>query len=87
MAYKVGSGDFGLQLERLQEARLDAVVHWGDARESALILNQMRQMGMNQPYFTSDRTVSEEFVELAGKNAEGVIAGYPWNPDRQDAKL
>src|SRR3990167_3447867 len=87
MAYKVGSDDFGLQLERLQEARLDAVVHWGDARESALILNQMRERGMNQPYFTSDRTVSEEFVALAGKNAEGVMAGYPWNPDRQDPKL
>jgi len=87
MAYKVGSDDFGMQLERLKEARLDAVVHWGDARESALILNQMRQMGMNQPYFTSDRTVSKEFVALAGKNAEGVMAGYPWNPDRQDAKL
>ena len=87
MAYKLGSEDFSLQLERLQEARLDAVVHWGDARESALILNQMRERGMNQPYFTSDRTVSEEFVALAGKNAEGVMAGYPWNPDRQDPKL
>jgi ABC-type branched-subunit amino acid transport system substrate-binding protein len=87
MAYKVGGADFSLQLERLKQANLDCVIHWGDAKESALILNQMRKMGMNQPYFASDRTVSDEFLELAGKNAEGVICGYPWNPDRKDPKL
>jgi ABC-type branched-subunit amino acid transport system substrate-binding protein len=87
MAYKVGSQDFSLQLERMKQANLDCVIQWGDARESALILNQMRKMGMNQPYFASDRTVSDEFTELAGKNAEGVICGYPWNPDRKDLKL
>ncbi len=87
MAYRVGTEDFSLQLERMKAANLDAVFHWGDAQESALILNQMRKMGMNQPYLTSDRSVSDEFVKTAGKNAEGVIAGYPWNPDRKDPKL
>jgi len=87
MAYKVGSEDFSLQLQRMKEAKLDAVVHWGDAKESAIVLNQMRNMGMNQPYFTSDRSVSPEFVKVAGKNAEGVISGYPWNPARDDPKL
>jgi branched-chain amino acid transport system substrate-binding protein len=86
MAYKVGIDDFSLQLERMKEANLDAVIHWGDATESALILNQMRKMGMNQPYFTSDRSVSTEFTRLAGANAEGVISGFPWNPDHKDAK-
>ena len=86
MAYRLGSEDFSLQLERMKEANLDAVIHWGDAPESALVLNQMRKMGMNQPYFTSDRSVSPEFVRLAGANAEGVMSGYPWNPDHKDAK-
>ncbi len=87
MAYRLGAEDFTLQLERLRDARLDAVVHWGDARESALILNQMRKLGMTQPYFTSDRSVSEEFAKLAGANAEGVVCGYPWNPSRKDPRL
>ena len=52
-----------------------------------MILNQMRRMGMRKPFFASDRTVSEEFVKPAGANAEGVICGYPWNPDRSDPKL
>jgi ABC-type branched-subunit amino acid transport system substrate-binding protein len=87
MAYKVGTDDFALQIERLRAAKLDAVIHWGDAREGALILNQMRQRGMKQPFYGCDRTVSDEFVQLAGPNAEGVIAAYPWNPTRRDPKL
>jgi branched-chain amino acid transport system substrate-binding protein len=87
MAYMVGSTDFSMELGRLRDAGVDAVVHWGDAREGALILNQMRRMGMNQPYFCSDRCVQDEFVRLAGKNADGVVCSYPWNPDRQDPKL
>lgn len=87
MAYKVGGDDFSLQLDRIQEMNVDAIVHWGDARESALILNQMRARGMKQPYFCSDRSVSPEFEKAAGANAEGVICGYPWDPDRKDPKL
>jgi ABC-type branched-subunit amino acid transport system substrate-binding protein len=87
MAYKLGLDDYSLQLERLKASNLDAVVHWGDAREGAVILNQMRSMGMNQPFFASDRAVSGEFVKLAGGNAEGVVCGYPWNPNRTDPKL
>jgi branched-chain amino acid transport system substrate-binding protein len=87
MAYKVGGNDFDLQVQRLREANVDAIVHWGDARESALVLNHIRKLGMKQPYFTSDRSVSKEFTEIAGANAEGVISGYPWNPDRKDPHL
>jgi ABC-type branched-subunit amino acid transport system substrate-binding protein len=83
----VGADDFSLQLDRLRDARLDAVVHWGDAREGALILNQMRKMGMQQPFLASDRSVSDEFVQFAGENAQGVVAAYPWNPNRTDPKL
>ena len=39
-----------------------------------------------RPFYGCERTVSDEFVEAAGKNAEGVMAGFPWNPDRRDPK-
>jgi hypothetical protein len=42
---------------------------------------------MTQPFFCSDRCVSDTFVEAAGENAVGVLAPYPWNPDRTDPKL
>jgi branched-chain amino acid transport system substrate-binding protein len=87
MAYEVGGDDYALQLERLKQAGVQAIVHWGDARDSAVILNQLRKMGMNQPYFASDRSVSDEFVKIAGDNAEGVVCGFSWNPHRRDEKL
>jgi ABC-type branched-subunit amino acid transport system substrate-binding protein len=80
MAYKVGQEDFALELERLQKSGVDAIVHWGNAVEGARILNQMRAMGMKQPYLACDRCVQPDFVRIAGANAEGVICAYPWNP-------
>ena len=87
MSYKLGIEDFSIQLERLAAENLDAIVHWGDAIEGATILNQMRIMGMEQPYFVCDRCLSDEFVETAGANSEGVICTYPWNPTRRNKKL
>lgn len=87
MAYHLGSEDFSLQLDRIEQANVEAVVHWGNADDGARILNQMRARGMNQLFLVCDRCVSDEFVQIAGANAEGVIAAFPWNPDREDPKL
>jgi ABC-type branched-subunit amino acid transport system substrate-binding protein len=87
MAYPVGIEDFSLQLERIEAAHVEAVVHWGDDIDGARILNQMRARGMKQPFFACDRCASTEFARIAGKNAEGVVCCYPWNPDRKDPKL
>jgi branched-chain amino acid transport system substrate-binding protein len=87
MSYKLGIKDYSLELERLRSEKVDAIVHWGDAQEGAEILNQMRAMGMEQPYFACDRCLSDEFVEIAGANAEGVVCTYPWNPTRTSARL
>ena len=86
MAYNLGIDDFSLQLERLKEANLDAIIHWGDAPEGAQILNQMRAMGMEHPYFACDRCLLDEFAEIAGENAEGVICTSPWNPDSKSKR-
>jgi ABC-type branched-subunit amino acid transport system substrate-binding protein len=71
----------------LAESDLEAVVHWGDAIDGANILKQMRAMGMDQPFFACDRCASDEFLELAGPDAEGVVCGFPWNPTRPDSDL
>ena len=84
MAYPVGVEDFSLQLERLRQSNVEAVVHWGDDSDGARILNQMRAMGMKQPFFACDRCVSGEFLKIAGPNAEGVVCAYPWDPTRTD---
>ena len=86
MAYNLGIDDFSLQLERLKQADLDAIVHWGDAPEGAQILNQMRAMCMEHPYFACDRCLLDEFTEIAGENAEGVICTSSWNPDNKSER-
>ncbi len=86
MAYKLGLDDFSLHIGRLKQADVEAIVHWGDAVEGAKILNQMRALGMDQPFFACDRCLADEFVEIAGENAEGVVCGSPWNPTRDDPR-
>lgn len=82
-----GETDFTKQLEWIKKLSPDAVLIWGNATESALILNQMREMGLEQPVFASDRIVSPDFIRIAGKNAEGVISTCQYNPKADNPKL
>jgi branched-chain amino acid transport system substrate-binding protein len=82
-----GETNFTKQLEWIKKLSPDAVLIWGNATESALILNQMREMGMEQPVFASDRIVSPDFIRIAGKNAEGVVSTCQYNPEADIPKL
>ncbi|NIM13184.1 MAG: ABC transporter substrate-binding protein [Candidatus Aminicenantes bacterium] len=79
--YPVGDTDFTPQLQRIKSLNPEAVITYGDAAESALILKQMRAMGMNQWFIGSDRMVSTDFIKNAGDNIDKVAAGYPYDPD------
>jgi hypothetical protein len=65
----------------------EAVVLWGNAKETALILKQMRQMGMKQAVYGSDRLVSPEFLKIAGPLAEGVVTTCQYNPTLEIPEL
>jgi ABC-type branched-subunit amino acid transport system substrate-binding protein len=82
-----GETDFARQLERIKKTKPDAIAMWGNAKESALILKQLRAMGMKQPVYTSDRAVSREFLDIAGPLAEGIVTTCQYNPDSGDPKL
>jgi len=85
--FKDGDTDFNAQLERIKKISPDAIVLWGNAKESALILKRIRELGMNQPVYGSDRMVSPEFLEIAGPLAEGIVTTCQYNPDADDPKL
>ena len=87
MAYNVGDTNFDVQLNRIYEYKPQAIVNWGDGEDGARFLNALRAREMNQPFLSCDRCATDEFVAIAGENAEGVICGYPWNPARKDPKL
>lgn len=82
-----GDTDFKMQLERIKKLSPDAILIWGNAEESALILRQIRKMGMIQPVYGSDRMVSAEFLKIAGKDAEGIITTSPYNPNADIPQL
>jgi branched-chain amino acid transport system substrate-binding protein len=82
-----GDTVFTGQLERIKKISPDAIVIWGNAKESALILKQIRALGMTQPVFGSDRMVSPDFLRIAGPLAEGIVTTCQYNPDSDDPKL
>lgn len=86
MGHKVG-GDLTLQLDRIEAVKPEVIVYWGDSKDAARALNAMRNRGMTQPVLFCDRAVSDEFLTLAGNNAEGAICSYPWNPEHEDPKF
>jgi branched-chain amino acid transport system substrate-binding protein len=82
-----GETDFKTQLERIIVTSPDAVLIWGNAKESALILQQMRQMGIKLPVYGSSRMVSGEFLKIAGNEADGVVTTCQYNPDADIPQL
>lgn len=83
--FERGDKDFSAQLRMLQNARLDAVIIWGEVPEAALILKQMRAMGMKQPVFGASRLCYPQLIEAAGAAAEGLVVTAPLDPTRTDA--
>src|SRR5512138_1514690 len=57
---------FTEQLERIKKINPDAILIWGNPKESALILKEARGLGMNQPVYCSDRIVNPDFLKIAG---------------------
>ena len=79
-----GDVDFRRQLQVIQDSRVDAIVLWTDIGPTAMILQQMQELGMKQRVFGSHRTIGDELISLAGPAAEGFEAVYPYDPTRTD---
>jgi branched-chain amino acid transport system substrate-binding protein len=81
-----GETEFKSQLERIMTTKPDAILIWGNAKESGLILQQARAMGLKQPIYGSDRMVSSEFLKIAGNLAEGIVTTCQYNPESANPK-
>jgi branched-chain amino acid transport system substrate-binding protein len=82
-----GDTDFKTQIERVMVTNPEAILLWGNATEQGLIVRQLREMGMKQPVYGSDRMVNPEFLKIAGKYAEGIVTTCQYNPDADNPKL
>jgi len=84
--FRPGDTDFRHQLRVIQDSRVDGIVLWTDIAPTAMILQQMRELGMGQRVFGSHRTIGDELLKLAGPAAEGFEAVYPYDPSRSDPR-
>lgn len=81
-----GETDFSMQLKNIKRVSPDAILIWANAKESGLIVKQIRELGMDVPIYASDRIVSDEFLDIAGDSAEGIVATCPFNPATDNRK-
>jgi ABC-type branched-subunit amino acid transport system substrate-binding protein len=75
---------FTRYLKVINDSRVDGVVLWADSAAAGTILKQMREMGMKQPVFGAARVVGDDLFRIAGEDAEGLEAVYPYDPNRDD---
>ena len=84
LRYAPGDTAITDQLIRIKQSSAEAVLIWGNDTEAAHIVNKMRSMGMTQSIFACDRVLSDKFLELTGKNSEGLVASSLYNPQSSD---
>jgi len=84
--FSEGDTVFTEQIERIKKTNPDAIMMWGNAKESAYILKQIRDAGMKQPVYGSDRMVNPDFLKIAGNLAEGIVTTCQYNPGSNDPK-
>jgi branched-chain amino acid transport system substrate-binding protein len=71
--YKVGDTDMTPQVSRIKAAGADAVINWGLGAEAAHIRRAMQQVGLDVPMIGSWGLSMPNYVELAGKLADGTL--------------
>lgn len=80
--YDEGMVNYRSQLERVKQAAPDGLLIWGLFHESALVVRQAREMGINVPMFGGDGMAISSFLDIAGATSEGVVLTFPFNPLR-----
>jgi branched-chain amino acid transport system substrate-binding protein len=78
----VGSKDFSLQLKHAKSQGVDAILVMGNLPEMVVLVSQMKQMNFSVKYFQGWKgTWQNEFWQILGKDAEGVLCDGFWSMD------
>jgi branched-chain amino acid transport system substrate-binding protein len=89
-SFNMGQVDFTTLLGQAQRSHADALIVWGLAREAARIAVTARNLGWNVQIAGPVEAVFGDYVELAGKAAEGTLSVLPhktinnWAPPGSD---
>ena len=71
--YQTGDQDFSAQLQAIKQANPDVVFAPGNYTESALIIKQAKEQGLDVPFLGGDTWEAPEFLAIGGEAVEGAI--------------
>jgi len=72
-----GAPDYSAVINKVGNAKVDAVVWGGYHPEASKLVQQMKEKGINVAFISEDGIKDNTFIEVAGKYAEGVYATGP----------
>ncbi len=80
--YQTGDKDFTAVLSYLNAKNPDAVFAPGNFTESALLVKQARQLGMEVPFMGGDTWETQEFIDVGGKEVEGCVLSTAFDREK-----
>lgn len=84
--FTTGTKDFSSHLAQIQNANVEAVIAACFHTEAAILLQQMRAMGMELPVFGSNAFGDPVTIDLAKEAINGVYSVTAWVPNTTNAK-
>lgn len=72
-SYAPEQRDFRTELEKINDANVQAIYLISYAPDAEIILKQMKELGMNLQVFSTEPIENSDFLKNAGTTAEGVI--------------
>lgn len=80
--YQTGDKDFTAVLTNLKAKNPDAVFAPGNFTESALLIKQARQLGIEAPFMGGDTWETQEFIDVGGKDVEGAALSTAFDREK-----
>lgn len=80
--YQTGDKDFTAILTNIKALNPDAVFAPGNFTESALLVKQARQLGIDAPFMGGDTWETQEFIDVGGKDVEGVALSTAFDREK-----
>jgi len=72
-----GAVDYSAIVQKIRQAKADAVIFGGYHPEASKIVSMMRKKRMDTVFLSDDGVKDDTFIKVAGKDAEGVYATGP----------
>jgi len=70
--YTMEDTDLTPMLNKIKKTDAQAVVNWSSSRAPVIVTMNYRQVGLELPLYQAHSTLSKDYLEASGKNAEGV---------------